>query len=140
MHIEIGPVSSGSARAWIEYATEMLVLLRGLSNQELGSRALDGFESLLEEWRPIAEAAEPFRWVSEEPPDRAQYLINALHLAGTVIERESAVGRAYLRPAAADEFHFVLVQEVLDALEHEGGSYAQFVGHMRNVWGTARRD
>jgi hypothetical protein len=140
VRIEIGPMSSASARAWIGYAAEMLTLLRALPEQELRPQALDGFASLLAEWRPIAEAGDEFRWSSEEPPERAEYLINAHHLAGTVIERETAAGRAYLRPAAAYEFHFVLVHEVLEALENEGGSYAQFVGHMRNMWGTARRD
>jgi hypothetical protein len=36
--------------------------------------------------------------------------------------------------------HVVLVHEVLDALEHEGDSYAHFVREMRNVGGIARRD
>jgi len=70
----------------------------------------------------------------------AQYLLNALYVAGTIVEHEAASGRAQLRPTTADEFHIVLVREVLDALEHESEADAHFVQEMRNVWGIARRD
>jgi hypothetical protein len=140
VHIEVGPVSSGSARAWITYATDMLALLRALPEEQLPRRALDAFASLLDEWGPIAQHADQFRWSSEEQPERVQYLLNALYVAGTLIEREAASGRARLRPAVADEFHVVLVREALDALEHESDADAQFVEQMRNVWTIARRD
>ena len=140
MRFELGPVSSASAQAWIAYATDMLVVLRTLPEPPLAPRVLDAFASLIDEWRPIAQGANPFRWSTEERPERAQYLINALYVAGTVVEHEAAFGRAHLRPAMADEFHIVLVREVLDALEHESEADAHFVQEMRNVWGIARRD
>jgi hypothetical protein len=104
VRIELGPCSSGSAQAWIAYATEMLEVLRGLSEDQLPPRVLDAFAALLDEWRPIAQRSTPFRWSSDEPPERAQYLLNALYRAGLIIEREAASGRAQLRPASADEF------------------------------------
>jgi hypothetical protein len=140
VHIAVGPISSDSARAWITYATDMLALLRALPEEQLPRRALDVFASLLDEWGPIAEHAAQFRWSSEEQPERVQYLLNALYVAGTLIEREAASGRARLRPAEADEFHVVLVREALDALQHESDADAQFVAQMRNVWSIARRD
>jgi hypothetical protein len=118
----------------------MLDVLRGLSQDQLPPRVLDTFAALLDEWRPVAQRSTPFRWSSDEPPERAQYLINALYRAGLIIEREAAGGRARLRPASADEFHVLLVREVLDELEHESDADAQFVEQMRNVWGIARRD
>jgi hypothetical protein len=138
--IEIGPVSAESARAWIAYATETLEVLRQLESKELERQALDGFASLLGAWRPIAYRDEPFRWSSQEDPDRAKFLLNALYWAGTIVEREAEVGRARLRPAVADEFHLVLIHEVLDALEHESEADAHFVKELRNVWSVARRD
>jgi hypothetical protein len=140
VRIELGPVSSGSAQAWVDYATDMLALLRTLPEEQLPTHALDGFASLLDEWRPIADHDATFRWSSEEPPERVRYLLNALYVAGTMIEREALSDRARLRPAAADEFHIQVVREVLDALEHESRADAQFVDQMRNVWGIARRD
>jgi len=140
VRVELGPVSSASARAWLAYATDMLAVLRGLPESELPPRVLDAFGAILDEWRPIAERPEPFRWSSDEPPERAQYLLNALYVAGTLIEREAAAGRTHLRPASADEFHVSLVREVLDALQHESEADAHFVQEIRNVWGIARRD
>jgi hypothetical protein len=70
--------------------------------------------------------------------ERAQYLLNALYVTGTLIEQEAAAGRAHLRPAAADEFHIVLVRDVLDTLAHESDADAHFVQEMRNVWDIAR--
>jgi hypothetical protein len=139
VRVDVGPVSSASARAWIAYATDTLGVLRGLPDQ-LPQRALDGFASLLEEWRPIAASNAPFRWSSDEDPARVQYLVRALYVAGTVIEQEAASGRAHIRPPEADEFHVVLVREVLDALERESDADAHFVQEMRNIWDIARRD
>jgi hypothetical protein len=138
--IELGPVSATSARAWIAYAGEMLELLQALPEGELPAPALDAFASLLDQWRPVAERGEPFRWTSEEEPERVQYLLKALYVAGTLIEREASLGRAHLRPADADAFHFVLVRETFDALEHESKADAEFVTQMRNIWDVARRD
>ena len=140
MRFELGPVSSASAQAWLAYATDVLALLRTLPEQQLAPGVLDAFASLIDEWRPIAQRAAPFRWSTEERPERAQYLINALYVAGTIVEHEAASGHAQLRPAAADEFHVVLVREVLAALEHESEADAHFVQEMRNVWGIARRN
>jgi hypothetical protein len=109
-------------------------VLRALPEEQLPSHALDGFAALLSEWRPIAESGKPFRWSSDEEPERVQYLLNALYVAGTMIEAEAASGRARLRPALADEFHVLLVRETLGALEHESGADAQFVEQIRNVW------
>lgn len=140
MQIELGPCSPGSARAWVEYATSTLELLRALPEGQLPAHALDSFTELLEQWRPIAMRPEPFRWSAELPSERVQYLLHALFVAGTVVETEAESGRAELRPAAADEFHIVLVHEALAALEHGNDADVQFVEQMRNVWDIARRD
>jgi hypothetical protein len=141
MHVDIGPVAPASARAWIAYATDMLTLLRTVPEPTLSPKELDAFEGLLAEWRPIAERDNGvFRWSSTESPERVQYLINALYVAGTVIEREAAAGRAHLRPAAADEFHIRLVRGVLDALEQESEADAHFARQMRDLWTIARPD
>jgi hypothetical protein len=118
----------------------MMPVLRALPAGQVPERALDTFESLLDEWRPIASRSAPFRWATEQPSERIQYLINALYLAGVAIEHEAEAGRARIRPHAADEFHVVLVHEVLDALAHGSHGDLQFVEQMRNVWDVARRD
>jgi hypothetical protein len=136
--VEIGPVSCVSARAWVAYATETLAVLRTL--EDLSSSALNAFEGLLETWRPIAARIDDFRWEGDLPPERVKFLLHGLYTAGLVTEREAARGRAHLRPAIADEFHFVLVREAMEALEHESDADAHFVKELRDVWGVARDD
>jgi hypothetical protein len=140
VRIDLGPVASDSARAWIAYAAEMLEVLRALPEPGLPAAALDAFGSLLDQWRPIAEADEPFRWSGDLEPERVQYLLKALYAAGEAIEREAASGRARLRPPKADAFHFVVVRESFEVLEHESKADAEFVAQMRNVWDVARPD
>ena len=86
----------------------------------------------------IAAELDSFRWEGDEDPERVKYLLYGLYTAGLATEREAARGHAYLRPAVADEFHFVLVREVLEALEHESDADAHFVKELRDVWGVAR--
>jgi hypothetical protein len=140
VQIDVGPVSRASAQAWIAYATDTLTHLRERPDIDVIAGALDAFASLLDEWRSIAERADPFRWVSDEPPEQVQYLLNALYLTGTIVEREVSAGRARPRPSEADEFHVVLVHAALTALEHESEADAHFVEELRGVWGIARRD
>jgi hypothetical protein len=122
------------------YASDTLIELREQRDIELIAGALDAFAELLDEWRPIAERAEPFRWVGDAPPEQVQYLLNALYWAGPIVQREATGGRVRLRPPEADEFHVVLVQAALTALEHESEADAHFVGELRGVWRIARLD
>lgn len=140
MQVDIGPVSRASARAWIAYATETLSELRDLPDTERIAGAFDAFAARLDEWRSIAEGAEPFRWVGDESPEQVQYLVNALYWTGTIVSREATAGRARLRPPEADEFHVVLVQATLTALQNESEADAHFVEELRGVWRIARLD
>ena len=138
VRIDVGPISRASAVAWLDYADEALVDLRRAGGPSIPAGALDGFAALVREWRAVAAREDPFRWTVDLPPERVEYLIRALYEAGLVIERESEAHRARLRPREADEFHLVLVDRVLGALEQESPSNAQFVEAMRAVWRVAR--
>ncbi len=138
MLIEIGPVSRASALAWLEYGTYAIGELRRLQPSTIASSAINGFEELIAAWRSAA-TEDPFHWTTDEPPERVEYLMRALYLAGLEIEEGTTRGMK-LRPAAADEFHIVLVRQVLDTLAHEGQSNAEFVDSLRNDWRIARPD
>ncbi len=141
MHVEIGPVSRASARAWFDYATDALAELRAAHPGTVPASALDRFGSLLVEWRECADATDPagpFHWDTDEPPERVEFLMKALYTAGLEIERGAAEGTMTLRPAAADEFHIVMVQQVLATLERQDRSNAEFVESLRNEWTIAR--
>jgi hypothetical protein len=135
VNVDVGPVSHDSAVAWLDYATASLPALRRLPDVQLPAKALDAFADLLVQWRAVADRSPgPFRWVSDETPERAEYLMRALFEAGLVIERAGAAGEADLRPHEADEFHHVLIACVLSALAGESPSNAQFADTMRAEW------
>jgi hypothetical protein len=137
--IEIGPVSRESAVAWLDYATVAVGELRSSETPRVPDRAIDKFEELVTQWRRATEHDGPFHWSADQPPEKVEFLMNALYSAGLEIERGAAEGRMTLRPAAADEFHIVMVQQVLDTLALQGGSNAEFVESLRNDWLIARK-
>jgi hypothetical protein len=140
MKIEIGPVSRASAMAWLDYATAAVADLRRVAPGSVAPSAIDGFEGLISTWREAAQAPGPFHWQSDEPPERVEFLMKALYTAGVEIERGVETHGMQLRPTAADEFHVVLVRQVLDTLALESRSNAEFVESIRNEWRIARRD
>ncbi|MBK5288572.1 MAG: hypothetical protein JJE46_08895 [Acidimicrobiia bacterium] len=139
MLIEIGPVSQTSALAWLDYGTYAVTELRRLRPASVAPSAIDGFEELIAAWKTAA-TTNPFHWTTDETPERVEYLMKALFMAGHEIEEGTETHGMKLRPAAADEFHIVLVRQVLDSLSHEGQSNAEFVESLRNEWRIARPD
>jgi hypothetical protein len=141
VRIEIGPVSRTSALTWIDYATDALDELRAAHPGTVPTSALDRFGSLLTDWRESAATSDPttpFHWETDEPPERVEFLMKALYTAGLEIERGAAAGTMTLRPPAADEFHIVMVQQVLATLARQDRSNAEFVESLRNEWTIAR--
>jgi hypothetical protein len=65
--------------------------------------------------------------------------MRSLYRAGLAIEHATNLGLATLRPPEADEFHMVLVGEVLALLQAEGDAHEQFVASLRDEWGIAAR-
>ena len=140
MKIEIGPVARASALAWLDYAADAVIDLRRVAPKTLTRSAIDGFESLIATWRIAAARPGPFHWQTDEPPERVEFLMKALYQAGLEIEDGIEHHGMRLRPATADEFHIVLVRQVLDTLRLEGRSNAEFVDSLRNDWHIARPD
>ena len=139
VQIEIGPVSGASAMAWIAYGRTVLEHLARQPGSGLSENALDGFAQLLDEWDVIAFATQPFHWTSEQSAEQVEFLMKALYEIGLVVEGENAAGRMRLRPPEADEFHVLVVQQILCEIELEGPAYAHFVDGLRGEWGIARR-
>src|SRR5262245_31392687 len=75
--VDVGPVPSSSARAWIDYARS---ILRGLDTSgdgvdaEVGPDVVDAFRRYLDDWYRTARRNREFRWVVEIEEERAEYL------------------------------------------------------------------
>ncbi|MCB1011964.1 MAG: hypothetical protein R2714_06255 [Microthrixaceae bacterium] len=137
MRIEVGPVAQRSAEAWLGYAESVVESLRGNPAGRAPEEVLDAFVELIGIWRSVEPEGDRFHWVGERPPDEVEYMINALYEAGLAVEQAHAEGLAELRPAEADEFHYALVNQVLAALEAEGGSETQLAEILRQHWDVA---
>jgi len=84
-----------------------------------------------------ASAGNPFHWVTDVSPEEVEFVMKGLFEIGLVVEAEHEAGRLPLRPPAADEFHHMVVKQVLAEIEVEGPAFAQFVEGLRGEWGVA---
>jgi hypothetical protein len=132
-------VSRASALAWLDYADNMVAVLREVDAPIVSSEALDGFADLLDRWAETATHEGPFIWISDESPELAEYLIRALFEAGLEVEALNERGEADLRPVEADEFHVAMVNQIITTLGQEGNGFAQFADMLRSEWGIAGR-
>jgi hypothetical protein len=123
--------------AWLDYADEVMVVLRKSNSPVISDEALESFADLLSRWAETAAHEGPFIWISDESPELAEYLIRALYEAGLEIEAQVERGEATLRPVEADEFHVAMVNQIITSLGQEGDGYAQFADMLRSEWGIA---
>jgi hypothetical protein len=136
VRVEIGPVSGASAVAWIAYGRSVVDHL-GPSAPPTRRGVLDRFTELLDSFSAIASPAGSFSWATDVDPEEAEFLMKGLFEIGLVVEAEHAAGHIPLRPAVADEFHHMVVRQVLAEIETEGPAFAQFVEGLRADWGVA---
>jgi hypothetical protein len=137
MRVEIGPVSGASAVAWVRYGREVVDHLGHTGAAPMSANVLPRFEELLDEFERLASPDRAFHWVGERDADEVEFVMKGLYEIGLAVEREYEAGRMYLRPAAADEFHISMVQQILSEIEMEGPTSVQFVEGLRSEWGVA---
>jgi hypothetical protein len=137
MHVELGPVPSGAALAWLNYARETLGVVRA-DPRDTPPGVLETMARFLEEWTAAARAAPTFRWEGEVSAEHVAYLVEWLYRLGVRVQDDAESGRARLRPPEADKFHVLLVRTVLDTLAREEPSQAHFVDELRARWKIAR--
>ena len=128
-----------SARVWIAYGRRVVDHVAG-SARAVRAGVLERFAELLDQFDDVASAGGPFHWSTDVSPEEVEFLMKGLYELGLVAEAEHEAGRLPLRPAAADDFHQAVVQQVLAAVEIEGPAFAQFVEGLRAEWGVAGTD
>lgn len=140
MKVEIGPVPGASVIAWISYGREVCAYFADQHQPSFPLELLERFEGLLDEWAAIAVPGELFSWVGDESREEVEFLMKALYEVGLAVEAEHAAGRMGLRPEDADEFHLLVVRQVLGEIAREDPTSAQFVEGLRGEWGIAGRE
>ncbi len=126
-----------SALEYVRLAREQLVVLReqpGDLAPTLTPYVLDQFSGWVDEWEAAALDADPFSWSAELDPEVIEHTFYAFFL---VVQKINDTYGESGPPGDVDlrrPFRLALTRAVLDALEAEGDSFAEFAGHLRAYW------
>lgn len=135
MRLQVGPVPSLSVRAWVAYAREKVDELGSDPFEaDMPSDIVEVFETYLDAWTEAADAGEEFWWEAEIPSEVAEYQVHAFH---QIVSRlaQAAVDRGEPeQPPEAEPFYQSLVNAIIDGLEMEGASTAEYATHLRSFW------
>ncbi len=131
MQVEVGAVDAASMAAFARFGR--MVLHSAGPGADVPSDAASSFDAYLDEWTEIAATGGRVTWVTQVDPEVAEYLVYAFYRISKEMDDESG-GEVQVVPADAAEFYWKLVGGLLDALESEGGSRAEFAAHLREFW------
>ncbi len=131
MEVVVGPVKAESMGAFAVFGREQLHAAG--PGADVPSDAAQAFDGYLEEWARLGRAGrEDITWSTIADPEVIEYLVYSFFRLTKEIN--DAAGAAQVVPNAAEQFYWMLVGGLLDALEVEGGSRAEFAAHLREFW------
>lgn len=130
MQVEVGAVDAASMGAFARFGRD--VLESAGPGADVPSDAASSFAQYLGEWAALADGDGRVTWRTEVDPEVAEYLVYSFYRIAKEMNDEA--GDTQVVPADAAEFYWKLVGGLLDALEAEGGSRAEFASHLREFW------
>jgi hypothetical protein len=138
VQVEVGPLPSASARAWLRYARRVLDEVK-TGAFSVPSDVVVEFERYLDEWDEAA-ASDTFRWEGQADPAVVEYLLHAWFNLAKAQSRRIDAGEASRRPPEGAPFYNRLVEALLDALAAEGRAGSAFAEELRTDWPGLGRD
>ncbi len=126
---------SASVRSWVAYARQKVDEAGSDPfGSEVAPDVVSVFESYLSAWSAIAESDEDFYWEAEIPTEVAEYQVHAFHqivnrLAQAALDRGEPE-----QPPDGEQFYQSLVNAIIDGLEMDGASTAEYAVHLRSFW------
>jgi len=137
--VDVGPVASGSVKAWTEWADQLVGEFRDEfpSNTSLPATAMEDLGRYVRQWKPPKGGGETWRWHAETDPDELEYLVHALFRLDARLSAEVRRGERADAPDNGRAFYLVLVRALLHALEMESPARAAFVDQLRSSWPIA---
>jgi hypothetical protein len=141
VHVEVGPLPSSGAVAFLDAADVILDEVAHAGGR-VGDRVvalppdvLESFRTYLGEWRKTADQGDVFRWSADIEVDVLEYLLHALHnLTAALVERAERRGYRIV-PEEGRRFFNALIVALLDALSVEGPEAAHaFAEELRQFW------
>jgi hypothetical protein len=137
VRVELGPVASESAIAWVHYARAVLASfgLRGSKVQvALSADVVQAFLGYLDEWEATATSDREFKWSRDIDPDTVQYLVHAFYRVAQRLAVAAEERGTTVMPPEAKVFNVSLVTGLLDSLEAEGEPMVAFAEELRGFW------
>jgi hypothetical protein len=137
MLVQVGPVSSTSALAFIDFSRtilEELITRHGKDSPSVDPAMATLFEDTLDEWEAVARAGPVFVWSAEWTVEALEYYFVAYV---RVVTEGDPLGRTSEHAPDAElrrPFRVALVNGTLDALERQGGSSASLAAELRAEW------
>jgi hypothetical protein len=136
MEVRIGPVSCGSARAWVGFARGVLAEDDGRAASATGlpDDVVARFVAYLDAWDAEADRGDPFIWNGEVDPEQLEYLAHGfLRIVDHLVE---AAGRpdGTGMPEEGDEFYQALVSSIIENLSRQGRAESEFSEQLRERW------
>lgn len=130
----IGPVSSASALAWLDYADDVLDELGAMAPGECFTtpEVLEIFRSYVDSWR-AAVAGDEMVWERDIPPEQVEYHMHAFQRVAEVLDRRAGE-QGTASPPEGEDFYAAILQGVLSALDAEGPASAAFAEHLSEFW------
>lgn len=134
MRVVIGPVSSASALAWLDYADEVLDELASMAPGECftAPEVLAVFRAYVTSWRQAAVGSEMV-WERDIPAEQVEYDMHAFQRIAEVLAAR-AEERGAAAPPEGEDFYLALLNGVLTALQAEGPSSASYAKHLSEFW------
>jgi len=139
MLVELGPVPSSSAIAYVAFCRERLAELEAdpdVLATTLTPDLVARFQRLLDLWMDIAETGPVFSWELEVDVESVEYDFVAfvrVVLGGDPIGRTSELA-ADQQAELRRPFRVALVNGILQALEREGPASASLAAELRAQW------
>lgn len=134
MHVQLGPLPSESAVAWVGYARQVLITKRAHDAETLPEDIRSAFTGYLDEWARAAAKGPELRWETEVDDELLEYLVHAFYRVAVRLSEEAERRGGRASPPEGDIFYTALVRSLLDAMADETAAAAEFSDHLRAFW------
>jgi hypothetical protein len=133
VRVHVGPIASGSALLWIDYARGVLAD-RATGPDAPPSDVITAFVGYLDMWQEVADASSTFLWEADVDAEQVQFLALALFRVASQVYDTVSVGRFPVMPDESIPFYRAMVEAFLDAMVEEGGSLGAYAEELRSTW------
>ncbi|HEV7887955.1 MAG TPA: hypothetical protein VGO92_10375 [Acidimicrobiales bacterium] len=130
MQVQLGPLPSDSAQAWLDYAKGVV----GAALKQLPIQVAAQFSAYLEEWSEAAAEGEVFLWEGKAEPEEVEYLLHAWFNLAQALVAERGPDAGPPGPPEGRVFYNGLVNGLLGALRKENRATAEFADHLAPFW------